>query len=61
MKAVNYVLLRTMCTRDGINRQMPKWHTIISRQIKKSSAGTIFKTKMLLRGNKQCCSVDVFP
>lgn len=32
---------------DEISWQMPKWHIIISRQIKKTSEGVIFKTKML--------------
>lgn len=45
-------LLNNMSTRDEINRQMPKWHTIISRQFKKTSAGAIFKTKMLFCGNR---------
>lgn len=53
-------LLSNMCMRDEIDREMPKWHTTISRQIKKTSAGAIFKTNMFFCGNRQCCYGDAF-
>lgn len=49
-----------MCMGNEISWQMPKWHIIISRQIKKTSEGVIFKTKTLFCGNRPCCSGDVF-